>query len=45
MLAEGPGAHGYDAWTGRTVSDLVLGEFGVALGERSCRGLIRGLGA
>ena len=45
MLAEGPAAHGYDAWTGRTVSDLVLGEFGITLGTRSCTGLIRELGA
>ena len=45
MLAEGPAAHGYDKWTGHTVSDLVLGEFGVTLGARSCTGLIRELGA
>lgn len=45
VLAEGPGAHGYKAWTGRAVSELVLAEFGVSLGARSCTNLIKELGA
>ena len=45
VLAEGPAAHGYRAWTGRAVSELVLAEFGVSLGARSCTNLIRELGA